>query len=324
MKTTLDKIFPQFQEEVRQVKNISELEKLRIKYLGRKGGILPKITQQIPRLPTSQRAGVGTRVKNIRSLIEEALNTETYQQQESGSENRVDVTAPGKIFETGRIHPLTHVIEEIKEIFHYLGFTWADGPEVENDAYNFQFLNIPPGHPARDTQQTYYLTNDLLLRTHTSNMQVRYLEKHKPPIRVLFPGRVYRRDMPDATHLPSFYQLEGLLVDETTSMTDLLGSLDFFVRSFFGKRSKTRVYGHHFPYTEPSLEVEVFHPKKGWIEILGAGMVHPKVLKNAKINSNRYRGWAFGMGPDRLVMLKYGIDDIRILYNNDLRFLNQF
>ncbi|OGY26377.1 MAG: phenylalanine--tRNA ligase subunit alpha [Candidatus Woykebacteria bacterium RBG_16_44_10] len=324
METSLDKIFPKFQEEIRQAKNSAEVEKLRVKYLGRKSGILSKITQQIPKLPLSQRVGMGTKVKNIKSLIEKTLASRYPQQQEYQSETRSDVTTPGKIFETGRIHPLTQVIEEIKEIFHYLGFIWTDGPEVENDAYNFQKLNIPPDHPARDTQQTYYLSNNLLLRTHTSNMQVRYLEKHKPPVRALFPGRVYRRDMPDSTHLPSFYQLEGLLVDETASMTDLLGSLDFFARSFFGKRSKIRVYGHHFPYTEPSIEVEVFHPKKGWIEILGAGMVHPNVLKNAQISPSMYRGWAFGMGPDRLVMLKYGIDDIRILYNNDLRFLNQF
>ena len=324
MQKELDKLFSQFQEEIKKIKNFNNVEELRVRYLSRKSGKLTKITNQIPKLPISQRVGVGTKIKKIRFEIEKILLAVYSELKKPTSESGVDVTIPGKKVKTGKLHPVTHVIEEIKEIFHYLGFTWTDGPEVESDLYNFQKLNMPPDHPARDVQQTYYINKDVLLRTHTSNMQVRYLEKNKPPVRVLFPGRVYRRDMPDATHLPSFYQLEGLLVDQVTSMTDLLGSLDFFAKRFFGRKSKIRVYGHHFPYTEPSIEVEVYHPKKGWIEVLGAGMVHPNVLKNAHINPDKYRGWAFGMGPDRLVMLKYGIEDIRILYNNDLRFLNQF
>lgn len=324
MQKELDSLFSQFQEEIKKISNFKNVEELRVSYLSRKSGKLTKITNQIPKLPISQRAGVGTKIKKIRSEMEKILLEVSSVQKKTAPKGSVDVTIPGEKIETGRLHPVTHVIEEIKEIFHYLGFTWTDGPEVESDLYNFQKLNMPPDHPARDAQQTYYLDKDVLLRTHTSNMQVRYLEKNKPPVRVLFPGRVYRRDMPDATHLPSFHQLEGLLVDQVTNMTDLLGSLDFFAKRFFGRKSKIRVYGHHFPYTEPSVEVEVHHPKMGWIEVLGAGMVHPNVLKNAHIDPNKYRGWAFGMGPDRLVMLKYGIGDIRILYNNDLRFLNQF
>ena len=323
MKKELDKILAEFKKEVEQLESPTIAESLRIKYLGRKNGILTKFTSKIKNLPVSKRRGIGTSVKLIREEITTTIN-EKSQPKKTTKTQEIDITTPGKKTDVGSLHPITTVIEDIKEIFRYLGFTWTDGPEVESDLYNFQKLNMPPGHPARDVQQTYYIDDDTLLRTHTSNMQVRYLEKHKPPIRVLFPGRCYRRDMPDATHLPSFYQIEGLLVDSKSSMTDLLGTLDFFAKNFFGEKTKTRVYGHHFPYTEPSIEVEVYHQKKGWIEILGAGMVHPNVLRNGGVDPNKFRGWAFGMGPDRLVMLKYDISDIRILYNNDLRFLNQF
>ena len=324
MEKDLEKLLIRFREEIGKVTEKEGFRKLRIRYLGRKRGLLTKILEDIPKLSESRRAGIGTKVKKIRSEIEETLSAKETENGFDNERAEIDVTAPGKKAEKGSLHPLTLVTEEVKEIFHRLGFTWEDGPEVESDVYNFQKLNMPPDHPARDVQQTYYIDDKTLLRTHTSNMQVRYLEKNKPPVRVLFPGRAYRRDMPDATHLPSFHQLEGLLVDETTSMTDLLGSLDFFARRFFGEKTKIRVYGHHFPYTEPSIEVEVLHPTKDWIEILGAGMVHPNVLKNARLDPSKYRGWAFGMGPDRLAMLKFNINNIRVLYNNDLRFLNQF
>ena len=326
-------------EEVDSSKGKEEPAKLRIKYFGRKSGILPKITQEIPNLSAEERAGVGTKIKEVRSKIEQALAAKEQSNSLTKTTEATDITTPGKKIEVGTLHPLTKVLNEVKEIFHYLGFTFVEGPEVDIDLYNFQKLNMPPNHPARDVQQTYYISkrnnrrdlreddyidNELLLRTHTSNMQVRYLENHKPPVRVLFPGRCYRRDMPDATHFPSFYQVEGLAVDKTISMTDLLGSLDFFVRSFFGEKTKMRAYGHHFPYTEPSIEIEIHHPTKGWLEILGAGMVHPAVLNNGGVDLAKYRGFAFGMGVERLAMLKYGIDDIRILFENDLRFLNQF
>ena len=265
MKLDLAKISKEALEEVAKATGEKELEGLRIKYFSRKKGILPKITQEIPKLSVTERAGVGTKVRQLRSKLQEALAARSEITKASTEQRVIDITAPGKKIEAGSLHPLTKVINEVKEIFHYLGFTTIEGPEVDTDTYNFQKLNMPPNHPARDAQQTYYINDELLLRTHTSNMQVRYLESHKPPVRVLFPGRCYRRDMPDATHFPSFYQIEGLAVDERISLTDLLGSLDFFVKGFFGPRTKMRSYAHHFPYTEPSIEVEVLHPKKvGW------------------------------------------------------------
>jgi phenylalanyl-tRNA synthetase alpha chain len=324
MKKELEKLLSEFRKEAQKTNTTKETEKLRIKYLGRKEGLLTKFTSQIKNLPAGKRSGVGTAVKQTREEIVKILNKISPEPAREVRDSKIDITAPGKKIEAGSLHPITTVIEDIKEIFHYLGFTWTDGPEVESDLYNFQKLNMPPDHPARDAQQTYYINDETLLRTHTSNMQVRYLEQHRPPIRVLFPGRCYRRDMPDATHLPSFYQIEGLLVDSKSSMTDLLGTLDFFAKNFFGEKTQIRVYGHHFPYTEPSIEAEVYHQKKGWIEILGAGMVHPNVLRNGGVDPSKFRGWAFGMGPDRLAMLKYSINDIRILFNNDIRFLNQF
>jgi phenylalanyl-tRNA synthetase alpha chain len=324
MKFDLKKLVDQALKEISQARSGQELEEIRIKYLGRRHGILTRITQEIPKLSMRERAGIGTKIKEAKEEVEKALAACPQTTKTTATTIKIDVTAPGKSGEPGSLHPLTKVLEEIKEIFHYLGFTWVEGPEVESDHYNFQTLNMPPDHPARDVQQTYYIDEELLLRTHTSSMQVRYLETHKPPIRVLFPGRCYRRDPIDATHFPTFFQVEGLLVDDKAKMTDLIGSLDFFAKCFFGEKAKIRIYGHHFPYTEPSIEVEVYHPKKGWLEILGAGMVHPQVLKNGHVDPVKFQGWAFGVGADRLTLLKYGIDDIRILYNNDLRFLNQF
>jgi phenylalanyl-tRNA synthetase alpha chain len=311
-------------KDIKKAKIPEEIEKLRIHYLGRKGGIISNLSKEIPSIPTDKRAGIGTKIKEAREKVEQALNDFNKQASTLRQPSQIDVTAPGKRKNTGTLHPVTKIFQEVEEIFHYMGFTWVDGPEAENDLYNFEKLNLHRDHPARDTQQTYYISDDLLLRTHTSNMQVRYMEKHAPPIRILSPGRVFRREMPDATHFPSFHQIEGLLVSENTNMTQLLGTLDFFAKSFFGPNIKTRVYGHHFPYTEPSIELEVFHSKKGWLEILGAGMVHPNVLRNGRIDPEKYRGWAFGMGADRLAMLKYEIEDIRLLFTNDLRFLNQF
>jgi len=319
-----NEIYSKFLAELRKLEKKEDLDKLRVKYLGRKMGVLQSLTSKIPSLTKLQRKGIGTSINELRRKIEDSLDLKVQSILDSSVKSKTDLTVPGKSIPTGGLHPITQVIEETKEIFHYLGFSWLDGPEVDTTIYNFDKLNMPFNHPARDTQQTYYIDNKYLLRTHTSNMQVRFLEKSPPPVRMLFPGRAYRRDMPDATHLPSFYQLEGLLVDENAAMTDLIGSLEYFIKKFFGEKARTRVYGHNFPYTEPSIEVEVFHKKKGWVEILGAGMVHPNVLKNAGVDHNKYRGWAFGMGPDRLTMLKYGIDDLRLLYQNDIGFLNQF
>ncbi|HAZ38036.1 MAG TPA: phenylalanine--tRNA ligase subunit alpha, partial [Clostridiaceae bacterium] len=235
----------------------------------------------------------------------------------------------------GGVHPLTKVLDEIQEIFLGMGFSVAEGPEVELDYYNFEALNIPKNHPARDEQDTFYIKDGVVLRTQTSPVQIREMEKSKPPIRIIAPGRVYRSDAVDATHSPMFTQIEGLVVDEGITMSDLKGTLDTFAKRFFGESTKTKFRPHHFPFTEPSAEVDVscfacggkgcrICKNSGWIEILGCGMVHPDVLRRGKIDPEKYSGFAFGMGLERLAMIKYGIDDIRLFYENDLRFLKQF
>lgn len=324
----------ELEQELKGTSSQEQVEQLRIKYLGRKNGIITELFSEIPKLPLKQKRELVPLLTKLKTDVEKLLEgklANSSQKREKIAFERPnqdiflsDPTIPSPKPELGHRHPTLKVIDEIKEIFHYLGFGWSDGPEVELDLYNFQKLRLHKDHPARDTQQTYYITEELLLRTQTSSMQIRYMEGHKPPMRMLFPGRTYRREQIDATHLPAFYQVEGLLVDKKTTMTDLIGVLDFFVKKMFGANSKIRVYGHHFPYTEPSIEIEVLYKGGKWLEILGAGMVHPEVLKNCNIDPKIYRGWAFGMGPERIAMLKYGIEDIRLFYSNDLNFLEQF
>ncbi|MDP2671405.1 MAG: phenylalanine--tRNA ligase subunit alpha [bacterium] len=326
---SLDKIKKEFFAELELANSVEEIEKLRVKFLGRKQGLLTDLFKEIPKLSLAEKRKLVPDLNKLKKEVEEALLQKEsspaakVQKNKTSPISTFDPSLPGEKPKTGHSHPALLVIEEIKEIFKYLGFSWVDGPEVETDEYNFQKLRLHPDHPARDTQQTYYVGKNLL-RTHTSSMQARYLERHKPPVRVLFPGRVYRREAIDATHLPGFLQLEGLLVDQNAKMTDLIGVLDFFARRLFGEETKIRVYGHHFPYTEPSIEVEVLYKGNKWLEILGAGMVHPEVIKNTGHDPKKYRGWAFGMGPERIAMLKYGIEDIRLFYSSDLRFLKQF
>ena len=242
---------------------------------------------------------------------------------------------PGKKSVAGKLHPLTKVMNEIKDIFIGMGFQIADGPEVEYDYYNFEALNIPKNHPARDTQDTFYIEDNIVLRTQTSPMQIRVMEKTKPPVRVIAPGRVYRSDSVDATHSPVFHQIEGLVVDKNVTMADLKGTLEMFVKSLYGEESKVRFRPHHFPFTEPSAEMDVscfvcggkgcgVCKGEGWIEILGCGMVHPKVLANCGIDPEEYSGFAFGVGLERIAMGKYDIDDLRLFFENDQRFLDQF
>lgn len=300
----------------------TSLSALRQHYLG-KQGVLSSFAADLPSLPPNKRKDFGTFFNQAKKLITEALDKRELQAKEQLASN-LDITRPGHKPTIGHLHPITHIIREAKEIFGSLGFVCVDGPEVELDIYNFQKLRLHKDHPARDSQDTYYVTDDQLLRTHTSNMQVRYMEAHKPPLRAIFPGRVYRRDQIDATHLPGFYQLEGLLVDQNTSMSDLIGTLSYFIERLFGQGREIRIYGHHFPYTEPSIEIEMKHDNGQWMEILGAGMVHPEVLENVDLDPKKYRGWAFGMGPERLAMLKWGITDIRSFYTGDIRFLEQF
>jgi len=307
---------------ISQAQSAQELEELRIKYLGRKGEI-NKLLKDLPELDPKLRSNYGTTVNQAKNQIEMAINEKTKQSSMVKiNQEFFDPTVPGKPALTGALHPITKIFHEVEDIFGKFGFSTATGPEVEWDEINFQKLLLGPDHPSRDTQETYYFDEKRLLRVHTSSVQVRYMESHQPPIRIVVPGRVYRRDTIDATHLPSFHQIEGLMVDDKTVLTDLLGMLEHFAKQLFGNKRKVRFYGHHFPYTEPSLEVEVQMENGKWLEILGCGMVHPQVLENCGINSKKYQGWAFGMGAERLAMLKYGISDIRSLYEGDINFLN--
>lgn len=305
-----------------ETKDRQELEELRIKFVGRKGEI-NKLLQSIPSLSREERVSFGRDVNDAKQAIELALSERERQLSFAPVKTDFfDPTVPGIKPDLGTLHPITKIMNEVEDIFRRFGFSVATGPEVEWDEINFQKLRLGPDHPSRDTQETYYFDEKRLLRVHTSSVQIRYMTDHKPPIRIISPGRVYRRDNIDATHLPSFHQIEGILVDDRTTLTDLLGMLEHTTKQLFGPERKVRFYGHNFPYTEPSLEVEVENEKGEWLEIVGCGMVHPEVLENCDIDSKKYQGWAFGMGADRLAMLKYGIDDIRLLYGGDVRFLN--
>ena len=283
---------------------------------------------------------IGQIANEVREAIENELTARAQEQKTAAlaarlAAEKLDVTVPGTVPEIGHIHPLDRVQRDMEEIFIGMGFDIVEGPEVEYDYYNFQALNIPPDHPARDTQDTFYITDNILLRSQTSPVQARTMEKRKPPIRIISPGRVYRSDAMDATHSPLFHQMEGLVVDKNVTMGDLKGTLEMFAKKMFGEETKVRFRPHHFPFTEPSAEVDVscfacggkgcrLCKGEGWIEILGAGMVHPNVLRMCNIDPDEYSGFAFGMGVERVTMLKYHIDDIRHLYENDVRFLSQF
>ena len=317
----------------------ADLEALRVRYLGKKGE-LTAVLRGMGQLSPEERPVVGQIANEVRADIEAALAEKAEEQKAAALEaklkaERLDVTMPGKAPKVGHIHPLTLVQRDLEDIFIGMGFSIAEGPEVEYDYYNFQALNIPPEHPARDTQDTFYITEKVLLRSQTSPVQARTMEVQKPPIRIISPGRVYRSDAIDATHSPLFHQLEGLVVDQGITMGDLKGTLDVFAKTEFGSETRTRLRPHHFPFTEPSAEVDIscfvcggkgckLCKGEGWIEILGAGMVHPHVLEMGGIDPATYSGFAFGLGIERIAMLKYHIDDMRLLYENDVRFLSQF
>ncbi len=316
-----------------------DLEQIRIQYLGKKGE-LTAVLRGMGKLSAEERPVIGQLANQVRADIEaaiaekaEALKTEALAEQLKAE--RLDVTMPGKTARVGHVHPLTRVQRDMEEIFIGMGFSIAEGPEVEYDLYNFQKLNIPENHPARDTQDTFYITDNILLRSQTSPVQARTMEVQKPPIRIISPGRVYRSDAMDATHSPLFHQMEGLVVDKGITMGDLKGMLETFAKAQFGEETRCRFRPHHFPFTEPSAEVDVscfacggkgcrLCKGEGWIEILGAGMVHPNVLSMCGIDPEEYSGFAFGMGIERIAMLKYHVDDIRLFYENDVRFLEQF
>ncbi len=339
MRDKLDIIQKEALESIEKADDSSSLEEIRVKYLGKKGQ-LTQILRGMGKLSPEERPVVGQLANQARQAIEGALAEKIKEIEERVlairlEKETIDVTLPGKKPSLGKLHPLTAVLNQITEIFLGMGFDVAEGPEVELDYYNFEALNIPKNHPARDTQDTFYINENILLRTHTSPAQIRVMEKQEPPIKIIVPGRVYRSDAVDATHSPIFHQIEGLVVDKNITMGDLKGVLDVFAKKMFGSKTRTRFRPHYFPFTEPSAEMDVscvtcegkgcrICSDTGWIEILGAGMVHPKVLEYGNIDPNEYTGFAFGMGLDRIVNQIYGIDDIRLLYENDIRFLRQF
>ena len=317
----------------------ADLEQIKIKYLGKKGE-LTAVLRGMGGLSPEERPLVGQLANEVRAQIEEAIAEKATLAQAAAlekklKEEKLDVTMPGTAMPTGHIHPLTQVQRQLEDIFIGMGFSIVEGPEVEMDYYNFQALNIPENHPARDTQDTFYITDNILLRSQTSPVQVRTMEHMKPPIRIISPGRVYRSDALDSTHSPLFHQLEGLVVDKGITMGDLKGTLEIFAKKMFGESTRIRFRPHHFPFTEPSAEVDVscyvcggkgcrLCKGEGWIEILGAGMVHPFVLSNCGIDPEEYSGFAFGLGIERIAMKAYSVDDIRLFYENDQRFLEQF
>lgn len=339
MKQELEAIRKKAMQELEEAKGQQILENLRIKYLGKKGE-LTSILKQMGGLSAEERPVIGQLANEVRTFIEQDLLKRASELKEEEITKRlelekIDVTMPGTRHELGAKHPLSIELDAIKEIFIGMGFDIVEGPEVEYDYYNFEALNIPKDHPARDTQDTFYINDNILLRTQTSPVQVRVMEKQKPPIRIISPGRVYRSDAVDATHSPLFHQIEGLVVDKGITFADLKGTLETFVKRMYGEDSVVRFRPHHFPFTEPSAEVDVqcfnCHGEgcrlckgEGWIEILGCGMVHPKVLSNCGIDPEVYSGFALGMGLERVVMRKYSIDDMRLFYENDVRFLKQF
>ncbi len=339
MKEKLEQIKASALDVLKNASDLAALEEARIKFLGKKGE-MTAVMKEMRSLTAEERPVIGALANEIRSSIENHIDTKKAEiaaklEEEKLKDEVIDVTMPGRTQKTGKLHPLTKVMNNIKDTFIGMGFEIAEGPEVELDYYNFEALNIPPNHPARDTQDTFYVEDNIVLRTQTSGMQVRVMEKKKPPIRMIAPGKVYRSDALDATHSPVFHQIEGLVVDKGVTMADLKGTIAAFLKELYGEKTKVRFRPHHFPFTEPSAEADIscfacggkgcsMCKGEGWIEILGCGMVHPKVLQNCGIDPEIYSGFAFGMGLERVAMGKYDINDIRPFFENDLRFLSQF
>ena len=341
MKEQLEAIRKQALEAVAGTQAGSELEAVRVQYLGKKGA-LTAVLKQMGKLSPEERPVMGQLANEVRAELEKAIEVQSAALAEKALEAKlaaetVDVTIPGKRAQVGHKHPMYTALDEFKEIFINMGFEIFDGPEVEQEDYNFTKLNTPDDHPAREWSDTFYLTEDsrILLRTQTSPMQIRAMEEHGVPIRMISPGRVYRKDEVDATHSPMVHQIEGLVVDKGVTMADLKGTLNAVIREIYGPETKTRFRPHHFPFTEPSCEVDIQCHKcggkgcptckgEGWIEVLGAGMVHPKVLRNCGIDPDVYFGFAFGFGLERMAMGRFKISDLRLIFENDIRFLEQF
>ena len=347
MKEQLEKIRVQALKELQEAQNEAELNAVRVGVLGKKGE-LTAVLKQMGKLSKEERPVMGQLANSVRAELEEALEKRKAELQEAALEKKleeeaIDVTIPGTAPVMGHEHPMNKVLQEVREIFVGMGYQIVDGPEVEEASYNFTRLNIEEGHPSRDRSDTFYFNDDesVLLRTQTSPIQVRVMEKQQPPIRILAPGRVFRKDEADATHSPMFHQIEGLVVDEGITMGDLKGALETMIKKLYGEDAVVRFRPHHFPFTEPSCEVDMQCFKcggkgeidghvcstchgEGWIELLGAGMVHPKVLEGCGIDSKKYSGFAFGIGLERMAMGRLKINDLRLIFDNDVRFLSQF
>lgn len=326
-------------KEIQESKDLKELNDIRVKYLGKKGE-LTAILRGMGTLSQEERPIIGGLVNDVRDELNQLIQDKEKELNRKELIKRletetIDVTEPSKKVQLGSLHPITQIIQEVEEIFLGMGYEIGDGPEVEKSIYNFDKLNTPPDHPARDLQDTFYISDNIVLRSQTSPVQARVMEQQKPPIKIICPGAVYRSDSVDATHSPVFHQIEGLVVDKNISMADLKGTLEMFAKKCLGENTKIRFRPHHFPFTEPSAEADVscfvcggkgcrVCKQEGWIELLGCGMVHPNVLTNCGIDPKQYSGFAFGFGVERIAMAKFGIEDMRLLFENDVRFLKQF
>lgn len=339
MKDKLNKIVSEALSQIDGSEHLEKLNEIKVAYLGKKGE-LTQVLKSMKDVAAEDRPKVGQMVNEARTSIEEKIEKkkkdfEKKVLEEKIKKETIDVTLPGKAPVIGHKHPNQIALEDVEDIFVGMGYQVVEGPEVEYDYYNFEALNIPANHPAKDEQDTFYITSDIVLRTQTSSVQVHEMEKGELPIRMIAPGRVFRSDEVDATHSPSFNQIEGLVIDKNVTFADLKGTLAEFAKKMFGEDTRVRFRPHHFPFTEPSAEMDVscfkcggkgcrFCKGEGWIEILGCGMVHPRVLEMRDIDPDKYQGFAFGMGLERIALLKYEIDDMRLLYENDIRFLEQF
>ncbi len=334
----LDELVQQAAGAVRDAEDLTQLDQVRVRYLGKKGEVTAQL-QQLGKLPPAERREAGKVINSAKQAVQQTIEVRRENLQQEALAARlaaesVDVTLPGRGQEPGGLHPVTRTLQRIEDLFSQLGFEVAEGPEIEDDYHNFEALNIPESHPARAMHDTFYFDEHTVLRTHTSPVQIRVMEQRQPPLRIIAPGRVYRCDS-DLTHTPMFHQVEGLLVDENVTFADLKGILDDFLRNFFEQDLKVRFRPSYFPFTEPSAEADIacvmcagggcrVCSHTGWLEVLGCGMVHPKVFSHVGIDNERYTGFAFGMGVERLAMLRYGVNDLRLFFENDLRFLRQF
>jgi phenylalanyl-tRNA synthetase alpha chain len=332
---SIDQIETEGLKEIEAAADKEQVEGVVLRYLGRKG-VVTQYLRNISSLPEEERPAAGKRANEVKTALDHAAmrTIKTFETEGDALVDRIDVSLPGRLSPRGVLHPITQVTQQICDIFTRLGFAIAEGPEVESDHYNFEALNIPKNHPARDMQDTFYVSDNVVLRTHTSPIQIRTMEKHKPPLRIIAPGKVYRCDS-DLTHTPMFHQIEGLMVGENISFGDLKGILTAFVHQIFDDQTALKFRPSFFPFTEPSAEVDILCvmcrgkgcrvcSQTGWLEVLGAGMVHPAVFENVGYDTSRITGFAFGMGIERITMLKYGVDDIRTFFENDFRFLSQF